>query len=184
MSASSTHYHGSTLRGLSTRSAFLRHLNTNTLALFLFVAFAVLNTTRSKDVETSASALSIPTKDEVVISKQDEFIGAVESGILEYPTKSAQGYLKVYSATDEFNDGGLAYYTHSSYAIYTTDGKLFKTVENHISPNDEDPELVALPVGLYVVRAQSDRHGEVEIRVNVKARQLTVLDLDLGEQET
>ena len=63
--------------------------------------------------------------------------GAVRPGYVEYRTESAQGYLKVYSATDEYNDGGLAYYSHSSYAIYTTDGKLFKSVENHVSPSDE-----------------------------------------------
>ena len=38
-----------------------------------------------------------------------------------------------------FNDGGLAYYAHSSYTIYTADGRLFKTAENHISLSDESP---------------------------------------------
>jgi hypothetical protein len=51
-------------------------------------------------------------------------IGAVGPGTLDHRTESAQGYLTVYSATDEFNDGGLAYYSHSSYAIYTIDGEL------------------------------------------------------------
>jgi hypothetical protein len=184
MSASPAYYRDSTVTSVSARSAFLRHLNTNTLALFLFVAFVVLNTTRSKDVETTASALSIPTKDEVLIGKQDKFTGALGSGTLDYPTKSAQGYLKVYSATDEFNDGGLAYHSHSSYAIYTTDGKLFESVENHISRNDESPELVALPVGSYLVIARSEGHGDVGIRVAIKPGWLTVLDLDLGERET
>jgi hypothetical protein len=68
-------------------------------------------------------------------------IGAVRPGTLDHRTESAQGYLKVYSATDEFNDGGLAYYSHSSYAIYTIDGELFKTVENHISRSDESPQI-------------------------------------------
>jgi hypothetical protein len=108
-------------------------------------------------------------------------IGAVRPGTLDYRTESAQGYLKVYSATDEFNDGGLAYYSHSSYAIYTIDGEFFKSVENHISRSDESPELVALPAGSYLVIARSNRHGDVGIRVAIKAGQLTVLDLDLGE---
>jgi hypothetical protein len=72
-------------------------------------------------------------------------ISAVRSGTFDHRTESAQGYLKVYSATDEFNDGGLAYYSHSSYAIYTIDGEVFKSVENHISRSDESPELVAFP---------------------------------------
>lgn len=108
-------------------------------------------------------------------------IGAVRPGTFDHRTESAQGYLKVYSATDEFNDGGLAYYSHSSYAIYTIDGELFKSVENHISRKDESPELVALPAGSYLVIARSNRHGDVGISVAIKAGQLTVLDLDLRE---
>ncbi|MFZ3377797.1 MAG: hypothetical protein WA183_19795 [Chthoniobacterales bacterium] len=108
-------------------------------------------------------------------------IGAVRPATLDHRIESAQGYLEVYSATDKFNDGGLAYYSHSSYAIYTIDGELFKSVENHISRSDESPELVALPAGSYLVIARSNRHGDVGIRVAIKAGQLTVLDLDLGE---
>jgi hypothetical protein len=110
-------------------------------------------------------------------------IGAVRPGTLDHRTESAQGYLKVYSAPDEFNDGGLAHYSHSSYAIYTIDGELFKSVENHISRSDENPELVALPAGSYLVIARSNRYGDVGIRVAIKAGQLTVLDLDLGEED-
>ena len=108
-------------------------------------------------------------------------IGSVRPGTLDDRTESAQGYLKVYSVTDKVNDDGLAYYSHSSYAIYTIDGELFKSVENHISPSDESPELVALPAGSYLVIARSDRYGDVGIRVAIKAGRLTVLDLDLGE---
>lgn len=111
------------------------------------------------------------------------FPGAKKAATFDYRTELAQGYLKVYSATDEYGDGGLAYYAHSSYAIYTTDGKLFKTVENHISRSDESPELVRLPAGSYVVIARSDRHGDVAIRVAIKAMQLTVLDLELEKRE-
>ena len=108
-------------------------------------------------------------------------IGVVRPETMNDPTESAQGYLKVYSATDEFNDGGLVYYSHSSYAIYTIDGELFKSVENHISTSDKSPELVALPVGSYLVIARSNKQGNIGIRVAIKAGQLTVLDLDLGE---
>jgi len=43
---------------------------------------------------------------------------------LDYRIELPQGYLKVYSVSDEFNDG--AYYGHSSYAIYSINGRLFK----------------------------------------------------------
>jgi hypothetical protein len=62
----------------------------------------------------------------------------------------SQGYLTVYSATDQFDDGGVLYYAHSSYSIYTTDGKFFKNVENHISRSDEIPALVMLSTGSYI----------------------------------
>ena len=108
-------------------------------------------------------------------------ISVVPPETLNDPTESAQGYLEVYSATDEFNDGGLTYYSHSSYAIYTVDGELFTIVENHISPSDQSPELVPLPAGSYLVMARSNRQGDVRIRVAIEKGQLTVLDLELGE---
>ena len=43
MSASSTQCDGDTLTRLSTRSVLLRHFNTTTLALSLFVAFALVS---------------------------------------------------------------------------------------------------------------------------------------------
>jgi hypothetical protein len=105
--------------------------------------------------------------------------GPVRPGNLDYRTELPQGYLNVYSATDEFDDGGVPYYSHSSYAIYTTDGKVFKNVENHISLSDEIPELVALPVGSYAIEARSERDGYVRVPVVIKAGQGTILDLDV-----
>ena len=99
--------------------------------------------------------------------------------IVELP----QGYLKVYSVSDEFNDG--AYYAHSSYAIYSIDGRLFKRVENNISLTDDlIPWEVALPIGSYTVVARSQRVGEVRVRFVINAGQRTIVDLDLAEQET
>jgi len=105
--------------------------------------------------------------------------GPIRPGNLDYRTQLPQGYLKVYTATDEFDDGGLAYHAHSSYAIYTTDGKVFKKVKNHISLSDEIPELVALPVGSYTVQARSERDGYVRVPVVIKAGRRTILNLDV-----
>ena len=68
-------------------------------------------------------------------SKDPLFPGLVRPGNLDYRTALQQGYLKVYSVSDEFSDG--AYYAHGSYAIYSAHGRLFKTVENNISRTDE-----------------------------------------------
>src|SRR6201981_1654069 len=85
--------------------------------------------------------------------------GPVRPGNLDYRTELPQGYLKVYSATDEFNDGDAWYFPHSSYAIYTIDGKLFKRVKNQRFRAEEIPEVVALPVGTYVFVARAEREG-------------------------
>ena len=102
---------------------------------------------------------------------------AAQAGLndrLELP----QGYLMVYSATDQFDDGGTLYYAHRSYSIYTTHGKLFKNVENHISRSDEIPTLVTIPAGAYTVEFQSEGRGYVRVPIVITADRETVLGLD------
>jgi hypothetical protein len=111
-------------------------------------------------------------------------IGWVRFGGMEHRTGSAEGYLLVYSATDEFSDGDLIFNAHSSYSIHTTDGKLFKNVENHMSRSDEIPERVSLPAGSYVVDARSANNGYVRVRVVIKPSRLTLLDLDSRDKES
>jgi hypothetical protein len=111
------------------------------------------------------------------------FFGVVRPGNLDYGAELRKGYLKVYSATDEFNDGDAWYFPHSSYTIYTTDGKFFKNVENHISRSDEIPQIVMLPVGSYTVAARSEQDGYVRIFVVIKEGDQTTLHLDLREHK-
>jgi hypothetical protein len=102
--------------------------------------------------------------------------GPVRPGNLDYRTELPQGYLNVYSVSDEFNDS--AYYAHSSYAIYSTDGKLFKRVENNISRTDDlIPWEVALPIGSYTIVGRSARAGEVRVHFVIKAGKRTIVDL-------
>jgi hypothetical protein len=108
----------------------------------------------------------------------------VRPGNWDYRTESSPGYLRVYSATDEFNDGDALYFPHSSYAIYTLDGKLVKNVKNQRSRCDEIPEAVALPVGTYAVQARSKRHGYIRSLVVIKEAQQTTLHLDAWEPTT
>ncbi|MDT7810902.1 MAG: hypothetical protein QOJ42_818 [Acidobacteriaceae bacterium] len=100
---------------------------------------------------------------------------------LNHEAKSLQGYLMVYSATDQFDDGGTLYYAHSSYSIYTEDGKLFKNVENHISRSDEIPALVTLAAGSYTIEARSESRGYVRVRVVITAGWPTILDPDMEQ---
>ncbi|SRR6266536_597900 len=112
------------------------------------------------------------------------FPGPVSSGNLDYRAELPPGSLMVHSATDEFDDGGVLYYAHSSYAIYTTNGKFVKSVENQISRSDEIPEVVALPVGSYIVDARSAKGGNVRVHVVIKAGHRTTLDLDSREENS
>jgi len=134
---------------------FLRFVTMRNLAVAMFVAVALIGTTRGNETEKTALAKC-----------------KVAAGQL------SQGSLVVYSATDAFEDGDVLYYAHSSYAIYTTDGRLFKNVENHMSNSDEIPAVVTLPTGSYVIEARSETDGYVRVRVVIKAGRQTILDLD------
>ena len=112
------------------------------------------------------------------------FMGLVRSGPRDHGTRLAEGYLLVYSATDEVSDGDLPFNPHSSYLIYTPDGKLFKSVENHMSRSDEIPDIVRLPAGSYIVEARSANNGYVRVRVVIKPSRLTLLDLDSTDKES
>jgi hypothetical protein len=112
------------------------------------------------------------------------FIGLVRSGPPDHGIRLAKGYLMVYSATDEVSDGELPFNPHSSYLIYTPDGKLFKSVENHMSRSDEIPDIVRLPAGSYIVEARSANNGYVRVRVVIKPSRQTVLDLDSTGKES
>lgn len=90
------------------------------------------------------------------------------------------GYLMVYSATEDtgINGDSIHYYPHTDYDIFSTDGKRIKSVSNSISQFDEQPAKVALPSGLYKVRARSEKDGWMMITVIIKTGQTTTLDLD------
>ena len=110
--------------------------------------------------------------------------GAVRPGNWNHHSESSQGYLKVYSASDVVKDGDTRYFSHSSYVIYTIDGRPFKNVKNHFSADDEIPELVSSPVGSYRVVARSEGGGYVRMLVVIKEDQQTILNLDLWEPTT
>src|SRR5262249_17233059 len=120
----------------------LRHVNTRSLALTMFVALAVQGTLRGNETEQRPSTRGHAQASEL-----------------------SKGSLEVYSARDESSDGDLLYYPHSSYVIYARDGKLFKNVENHLSRSDENPETVSLPIGFYTIVAREDKGGYVRIPV-------------------
>lgn len=97
-----------------------------------------------------------------------------------------EGYLKVYTATETHPDGdNTYYYPHTSYHVFTPDGKQFKWVQNHIGTMDESPTVVKLPAGNYKVLAEADGFGRVTVPVVIKWGKLTEVNLETwGRKKT
>ena len=104
------------------------------------------------------------------------------------PAPGAHGYgkegmLQVYSRTTEFNDGGIRYYPHTSYRIYSTNGSFVKYVRNHTTSTDQRPATVRLPVGNYSVTALSEVMGVVKVPVTISGAQVTAVYLDSSRRK-
>src|ERR1700761_5368210 len=72
MSASFVRHQNPSPRCVSVISPFLRRLNMGTVALIMFVGFALLSTTRGKEAETRQPASVETTRSEVSIGKQHD----------------------------------------------------------------------------------------------------------------
>ena len=99
------------------------------------------------------------------------------------PTPGARSYgkegmLQVFSSTTQVDDGGISYFPHTSYRIYSSDGSFAKYVRNHTTSTDQRPEIVKLPMGNYSVTATSEGMGVVKVPVVIKGSQLTAVYLD------
>src|SRR5438132_14158322 len=112
------------------------------------------------------------------------FPGPIRRRGSDYPAGLSRGYLTVYLTADEFNNGNAWYFPQNLFAIYTIDGKLFRNVTSQHSADEEIPEIMALPVGSYVVVARSEKDGYIRLPVAIQAGQRTFLDCDLSQKVT
>ena len=96
-------------------------------------------------------------------------------------TTPPTGYLKVYSTTEDHNDGDVHYFPHTSYSVYSEDGKIVRKVANAISVHDEDPTLAQLPAGAYTVLAESEYYGMVKVKVVIEHGKLTMVNLEYNK---
>src|SRR5215472_13313651 len=133
----------------------LRHVTTRNLAVAMFVAAALVGTTRGSDT----GKMGMPK-------------------VSAKPAELSQGSLMVYSVMDRFGDDDVIYYEYSSYTIYTINGELFRHVENRVSISDLIPEAVTLPAGSYVIEGRSATDVYVRVPVVIKAGRQTAIDLD------
>jgi hypothetical protein len=110
----------------------------------------------------------------------------------------SDGSLQVYSArTPAFSDLNAETYFwnndygknefvygagHTDYAIYQSDGKLFKRVRNSRGLNDDVPASVSLPTGSYAIQAEAEQYPgmtmTVVIPVAIQSGQITTVHLE------
>src|ERR1051325_6353218 len=140
MLASPVHHQKHSPAIVSVFLPFMRRLNMGTVASILTIAFALLNITRGKEQIRALNDCS----------------------------GSSHGSLEVSSVTNA-NDGVLLTHVQSSCWIYTADGKLLKSVENHFSRGNEAPEAVMLPAGSYIILARSQKKGYLRVPIVIKA---------------
>jgi hypothetical protein len=105
-------------------------------------------------------------------------LGAVGPGRIPCYIGASPGYLKVYTATEEHNDGDVMYYPHTEYTICDPNGTRVRTVSNHIGIHDEEPVTVTLPSGHYVIIADSETDGRIRVPVTIGEGRTTVVELE------
>ena len=112
----------------------------------------------------------------------DTVLPEVGPKVMGYYQGPDLGTLRVYTATEAYDDGELNYYPHTSYTVYRADGSVALFVRNHLGNNDESPETVQLPAGKYRVKADSESDGRVIVPVVVKGGHTTVVSLEKGRE--
>ncbi|MDP6408054.1 MAG: PstS family phosphate ABC transporter substrate-binding protein [Planctomycetota bacterium] len=114
------------------------------------------------------------------------FVGArVIGSVARTGEVTDHGWLVVETETFPAYDGGIYYYPHRAYSILSRHGDLLREVRNHRGQNDEQPTRVALPPGVYLIRADAPATGVVEffVRIDVgKTAGVSVAEV-LGERQ-
>jgi hypothetical protein len=120
----------------------------------------------------------LPLMASCTASRDSVVVGPVGPEPLTVDALAPNGYLKVYTGTEDHHDGDVHYFPHTSYTVYAEDGRtVVRKVANAISIHDEDPSLVQLPAGKYVVLGEVGNGGMVKVAVVVQPGQLTRVDL-------
>jgi len=88
------------------------------------------------------------------------------------------GSLIVYTATQEYFDGGQPYYSRTGYEIYNERGEHVRNVRNRLGHTDETPEMVVLPAGKYYIMADSQLYGHVKVPVIIARDRTTAIHVN------
>lgn len=103
---------------------------------------------------------------------------AVGPAKLESVPAATTGTLVVYSAWDGFDTSDPEHAHHSSYEVYSKNGKRLFRVRNYHTPMLEDPAAVPLAQGEYIIKARAQGYSFVKIPVVIKRDQVTDVHLD------
>jgi hypothetical protein len=94
-------------------------------------------------------------------------------------TTAADGQLQVFSALSGRVEGdNPTWYQHSDYYLCDADGRIMKHVDNAIGYYAQDPRLIALPPGKYMVKARAKGVMRAEVPVVIKSGEITRVHLD------
>jgi len=94
-------------------------------------------------------------------------------------TTASTGQLQVFSALEEHTEGSDSdWYQHTDYSIWSKQGTLVKRVDNTIGHYAQEPRLMPLPVGSYLVRARAKDYLLVEVPVVIQGGETTRVYLD------
>lgn len=129
-------------------------------------------------LQTLAAIFSIGALTGCATTSSPVAMAAVGPGGPQCHIGTAPGYLKVYTATEEHNDGDIMYYPHTEYTVYNLNGARVRSVANHIGIHDEEPAIVTLTSGQYTIIADSESDGRVSVPVTIGEARTTVVDLE------
>lgn len=95
-------------------------------------------------------------------------------------SSARQGDLQVYTEREEYFEDEMSYFPHTDYEICTIDGKHLKHVWNHQNHEDENPAVVTLAPGEYLIKGSADFYGLVTVPVVIKPGETTRVILEPG----
>jgi hypothetical protein len=96
-------------------------------------------------------------------------------------TGASTGQLEVFSAVEDRTDGSndeFDWHQHTDYTVWSQQGTLMKRVGNTVGHYAEEPRVVTLPIGSYIVKAQAKDYWEAVVPVVILGGEITRVYLD------
>jgi hypothetical protein len=108
-----------------------------------------------------------------------EPVGPARPPVAQGPTR---GQLVVYTPDNFVDANDAGHPRHQAYVLLKPDGSVVERIANLSGPFGQDPEVVPLPPGRYLVDAWAINFGPVSVPVQIDRGRTTTVHLD-GESE-